>query len=155
MWAKRPSTARGKTPGYWLPVLLAAIGLFAARGYAENTIDLGQVRSNQFPVRIAAVVFDAGGRMDEINAVGFGEWAVRFGRKNPSVYYHCDSPCLGSPPPALSLGGLVCESPDLGETGCRLTITLRDHQAYECAIQGEKSDSVNIPIDCPVSLETL
>jgi hypothetical protein len=155
MKTQRLSPVRGKAAGYWLAVLLAATGLFAGRGYAENTIDLGRVRSNQFPVRVAAVVFDAGGRMDEINAVGFGEWGVRFGRKTPSVYYHCDSPCLGSPPPALSLGGLVCESPDLGETGCRLTITLRDHRAYECVISGEKNDSVSIPIDCPISLETL
>jgi hypothetical protein len=147
--------ARGTAAGSGLLILLAVIGLSAVRGFAERSIDLDRVYSNQFPVRVDAVVFDAGGRMDDTNAVGFGAWSVRFAKKNPSAYYQCEDPCVGYPPPVLSIGGLVCENPDLGQTSCRLTISIRDHRADECTIRGDRNDAVSIPIDCPVSLEAL
>jgi hypothetical protein len=147
---------RGAAFGLILTAFLAVSAVSVVTGVAENSIDLTQVYANRFPVRLAAVVFAAGTRMDQNNALGFGEWAVRFGSNVPTADYHCDNPCVGvDPPPVVNIGGLICENPDFGDTSCNLAIFLRGNHAEECAIRGEENASVDIPIDCPLSLEIL
>lgn len=143
----------------FVPILIGVLGLILLgisiqTGWAGGAIEMNRVYPHQFPVRLSAIVFGEGVRIDPNEPLGFGDWAVRFGSEPPGAYYRCESPCIGDdPPPMIRIQGLVCDSPLVEGANCDLTIALYKNAPYDCSLAIDETSSGRILVDCPVTLE--
>jgi len=127
-----------------LKLVLIGLGLPVPASAGQLITDYVQ-KMSYYPARVQALQF-AAGVMDSSHAVKWGYWTVRFGEATPVA-----TPFKGGRRTDSFEIPLQCDNPELGARECTIEIVETSWGNPVCRItDGER---VNLPVECPKSLE--